>query len=148
MSEKLNFQKVPLSLVSLALAPLDNDYPIVLVVDDEPLIADTLAAILNKQGYFATVAYSGDEAFAIAKLISPQVLITDILMPGMSGIDLALKMKELHPDCRTVLFSGHAYHEQLYTDSRCARHAFSVLAKPIHPDLLLAHIAGLNSAMA
>jgi YesN/AraC family two-component response regulator len=146
MSATLHFQKIPLSQVRSALTPVDPAYPTVLVVDDEPLIADTLAAILNKSGFCATVAYNGDEALAIANLIMPQFLITDILMPGMNGIDLALNMKDLNPDCKTVLFSGHAHHDQLDTDPRCAVHKFSLLAKPIHPDLLLAHIASLDLA--
>jgi YesN/AraC family two-component response regulator len=144
MPKHLNFEVVPLAEVLSKLPiPETLPLPVVLVVDDEPLIANTLVAILNKQHYAATAAYNADEALAIAKIIPPDYLITDILMPRMTGIDLAITVKELVPDCKVLLFSGHVNVIHLEDDPRCAAYDFPMLSKPIHPDVLLANLASL-----
>jgi len=149
MPKHLNFEVVPLSQVPAKFPiPEIAALPVVLVVDDEPLIANTLVAILRKQNYAATAAYNAEEALAIARIIPPDYLITDILMPRMSGIDLAIAIKESTPDCKVLLFSGHVNVTQLQDDPRCADYDFPILSKPIHPDLLLACIASLSPAVA
>ncbi len=65
--------------------------PRVLVADDERVIADTLALILNKSGFEATAVYSGEEAIETAKTLQPDVLISDVIMFGLNGIDAAIK---------------------------------------------------------
>jgi DNA-binding NtrC family response regulator len=149
MPKHLNFKIIPLSEVLSKLTPPETlPLPVVLVVDDEPLIANTLVAILNKQNYAATAAYNVDEALAIAKIIPPDYLITDVLMPRMTGIDLAVAIKESVPDCKVLLFSGHANVIHLEDDPRCAAYDFPLLPKPIHPDALLACIASLGAPAA
>jgi YesN/AraC family two-component response regulator len=146
MPKHLHFEIVPLSEVPSKLSSLDSSaLPVVLVVDDEPLIANTLVAILRKQNYAATAAYNAEEALAIAKVIPPDYLITDILMPRMTGIDLAIAVKELTPDCKVLLFSGHVNVIHLEDDPRCAAYDFPMLSKPIHPDVLLANLASLRA---
>jgi YesN/AraC family two-component response regulator len=147
MKKNLNFEVVPLSEVLTKLPVRETQaLPVVLVVDDEPLIANTLVAILRKEHYAASAAYNAEEALAIAKVIPPDFLITDILMPGMSGIDLAITIKELTPDCKVLLFSGHANAIHFQDDPRSAIYDFPMLSKPIHPDVLLACIVGLTGA--
>jgi YesN/AraC family two-component response regulator len=149
MPKHLHFEVIPLSQVPSRLpAPETAALPVVLVVDDEPLIANTLVAILRKQNYAATAAYNAEEALAIAKIIPPDYLITDILMPRMTGIDLAIAIKELTPDCKVLLFSGHANAIHLEDDPRYAAYDFPMLAKPIHPDVLLANLACLGALHA
>ena len=145
MPKHLNFEIIPLSEVPSKLPnPQTSALPVVLVVDDEPLIANTLVAILKKQNYAATAAYNAEDALAIAKVIPPDYLITDIRMPTMSGIDLAIAIRESVPDCKILLFSGHVNVIQLEDDPRCATYDFPILSKPIHPDVLLARIASLG----
>jgi YesN/AraC family two-component response regulator len=149
MPKHLNFEVIPLSQVpSKFPLPELATLPVVLVVDDEPLIANTLVAILRKQNYAATAAYNAEEALAIAKIIPPDYLITDILMPRMTGIDLAIAIKELTPDCKVLLFSGHANAIHLEDDPRYAAYNFPMLPKPIHPDILLASLASLEASIA
>jgi DNA-binding NtrC family response regulator len=149
MPKDLHFQIVPLPEVPIRLTLTESHYrPVVLIVDDEPLIADTLVAILSKRNYAATAAYSAEEALVVARVIPPEVLITDIMMPGMSGIDLAVTIKELIPDCKVLLFSGHAHADQLFSDPRCALYDFPLLTKPVHPDALLACVSSLSIAAA
>jgi DNA-binding response OmpR family regulator len=142
----LNFEAVPLAdLCERSLkADHDNFRPLVLIVDDEKMIAETLAAILTQSGFACMVAYDGESALDIARVIPPQLLITDVSMPGMNGIDLAVGLKTLVPDCKVLLFSGQAATVDLLADAKYATHNFVLLAKPLHPRKLLAHISSLG----
>jgi DNA-binding NtrC family response regulator len=139
MQRKLNFQTVPLAEIpkedGLAKAT------VVLVVDDEHVIADTLVAILSRSGYTALAAYDGASALESAFAVAPQMVITDVYMPGMSGIDLAITLRKKLPDCKILLFSGQASTVDLLTTARNAGYDFAALAKPIHPTELLAQVS-------
>ncbi len=117
--------------------------PVVLVVDDERVIADTLAAILEISGYAAMVAYDGPSALEIAEVIPPDLLISDVVMPGMSGVELAMALSQSVPDCKVLLFSGQAATLDLLSAARAAGHDFPALTKPVHPRAMLCHIAEL-----
>ena len=123
--------------------------PVVLVVDDESAIADTLAEILSRSGYAALTAYDATEALESALMTPPEMLITDVVLPGMSGIELGIKMRRLYPDCKILLFSGQAATVDLLSAANGAGHHFNLLHKPIHPKELLKHVAeGLRKPMA
>ena len=142
----IKFETIPISkLKAQHLRPDTSPLrPVALVVDDEHVIADTLAIILNKAGYAATAAYNAESALEIAKVIPPQLLVTDVVMPGMSGIELAIAMKEAVPDCKTLLFSGQAATADMLSNVRRAGHDFTLLAKPVHPHDLLAQVSRLT----
>jgi DNA-binding response OmpR family regulator len=114
--------------------------PVVMIVDDESSIADTLAEILSRSGYAAVTAYDGDSALETALLMPPEMLITDVFLPGMSGIDLAITVKRIFPDCKIILFSGQASTADLLAAANRDGHQFLLLNKPIHPGDLLARI--------
>jgi CheY-like chemotaxis protein len=80
----------------------------VYVVGDEPVIASTLAAILSASGFQATAYTSAEDAIKAAECEGPSLLISDVVMPGMSGVDLAIHLKSLCPKCKVLLFSGQA----------------------------------------
>jgi CheY-like chemotaxis protein len=123
--------------------------PVVLVVDDESAIADTVAEILSRSGYAAMTAYDAEEALEAALITPPEMLITDVVLPGMSGIELAIKMRRMYPDCKILLFSGQAATVDLLSAANGAGHHFNLLHKPIHPRDLLMHVAeGLKPATA
>jgi DNA-binding response OmpR family regulator len=111
--------------------------PVVLIVDDERVIADTLTAIFNNNGFAALTAYDGKSALELASLIPPDLLITDVMMPGMNGIDLAIAVEALLPDCKILLFSGQASTTDLLARARTLGHDFTTLSKPVHPTELL-----------
>jgi DNA-binding response OmpR family regulator len=117
--------------------------PYILVVDDESLIADTLVLILRQQGYVADAAYDGATALEAIKLIPPDLLITDVAMPGMSGIDLAIALRASFPNCKVLLFSGQASTSDLLQEAERQGHNFTLLAKPVHPRDLLAQTSNL-----
>lgn len=123
--------------------------PVVLVVDDESAIADTLTEILSRSGYAAMTAYDANEALETALVTPPEMLITDVILPGMSGIELAIKMRRIFPDCKILLFSGQAATVDLLATARGGGHHFNLLHKPIHPKELLMRVAeSLKAAQA
>ena len=115
--------------------------PTVLVVDDESVIADTLAEILSRSGYKGIAAYDADSALETALLRPPEMLITDVVLPGMTGIELAIKMRRIFPECRIILFSGQASTADLLASARADGHHFTLLNKPLHPQDLLVRVA-------
>jgi CheY-like chemotaxis protein len=110
----------------------------VLILDDEPLIADTLAEILNDSGDFEAVAvYDGASALQHVRSGAPDILITDVVMPEMNGIEVAKAVRSIRPKTRVVLLSGQAQTRDLVEEARHEGHSFELWAKPIHPDDLL-----------
>lgn len=116
--------------------------PRVLIVDDECVIADTLALILNKSGFETRAVYSGETALEAAIALRPNVLISDVMMHGMNGIDAAIRISAHLPSCRIILFSGNATTTNLLRDAEAHGHHFEMLAKPIHPRTLLDRLSG------
>ena len=114
--------------------------PKVLVADDERVIADTLSIILNQHGFEATAVYSGEKAVETAKTLKPDMLISDVIMTDMNGIDAAIKIRGMLPDCKILLFSGQAATADLLDRARTQGHEFEILAKPVHPQDLLARL--------
>jgi DNA-binding NtrC family response regulator len=114
--------------------------PHVFVVDDEPVIASTLAAILQMHGFSAKFFTSPLEALAAARAKSPDLLISDVDMPSISGIELAIRMKALHPTCQILLFSGQPSTFDLLHSARAQGHHFDLLLKPVPPPELLSAI--------
>jgi CheY-like chemotaxis protein len=139
MSYPANFEAIPLTDVFShgMTAQKDPQNPVVLVVDDEVVIADTLTTILAQHGIAAMTAYDGLGALEIARIIPPDLLLADVVMPGMSGIDLAIAIKEDIPDCAILLFSGQAATAGLLAKAGKAWCDFEVLLKPIHPQKLV-----------
>jgi CheY-like chemotaxis protein len=117
-----------------------SDILTVLVVDDERLIADTLSEILAQHGFAAFKAYSGEEAVQLSRALRPEIVLSDVLMPRMSGIDMAIQIQAALPATRIVLFSGQATTAELLNRAAAEGHTFELLAKPIHPEELLKKI--------
>lgn len=140
MSLNLNCEVIPIAEIP-SIHDGQNYRPVVLIADDEKIIADSLAAILAKNGFAPLVAYDGSSALEIAGTVPPELLISDVVMPGMSGIELAITLTQIVPDCKVLLFSGQAATVGLLADAYAEGHTFTLLSKPIHPTDLLAKIA-------
>ncbi len=119
-----------------------NKKPKVLVVDDERVIADTLAIILNQHGYDAAPVYTGTGAVERARSVQPDLIISDVIMPDMNGIEAAIQIRKFLPGCKILLFSGQAATADLLETARAQGHEFEILAKPVHPQDLLAKLRG------
>ena len=116
----------------------------VLVADDEKIIADTIQMILPQHGFEVAVAYDGKTAIERARQFSPQVLLCDVMMPDMNGLEAALQIRAIVPECRVLLFSGQAGVLDLIQEARLRGHEFELLLKPIHPSELLDRLRSLK----
>jgi DNA-binding NtrC family response regulator len=114
--------------------------PQILVVDDETLIADTLVMILNMNGARAHAAYGAESALRLALELKPDIIISDMLMGDMSGIDLAIRLSADLPNCRLILISGQSANSELPKQTRARGYRFEFLEKPVSPQQLLAHL--------
>jgi len=112
----------------------------VLVVDDQRLIADTLAEILNNAGFDALAAYDGWEALEKASRFHPEWIMTDVLMPRMNGVELAIAIRKNHPGAAVMLLSGQAGISDILEFGRRQGYQFELIAKPIHPLKLIERI--------
>jgi len=122
--------------------PEKNAKPKVLVADDERVIADTLAMILNQSGFNARAVYSGEKAVELASTFEPDMLISDVIMDDLNGIDAAIRIRELLPRIKILLFSGQAATADLLEKARTQGYEFEILAKPVHPQDLLTKLRG------
>jgi PleD family two-component response regulator len=109
----------------------------VLVVDDQRLIADTLAEILNNTGFDAVAAYDGFDALDKASRFLPHWVLTDVLMPRMNGVELAIAMRKNYPASSILLFSGQAGISEIIEEGSSQGYQFELIAKPIHPMRLI-----------
>jgi DNA-binding response OmpR family regulator len=121
----------------------DRPQPFIVVVDDEKRIADTLVLILKSKGYAAQAAHDGASALAIFRQRVPDVVVSDVVMPGMNGIELAIAIRRQFPGCHILLFSGQAETMEILEDAKRRGYDFELLAKPLHPEELLGRIATL-----
>jgi DNA-binding NtrC family response regulator len=117
---------------------------LIFVVDDERCIADTLTTILCKSGYEARAFYNAGSALEQVESCVPELVISDVVMPGMSGLDMAVLIRERHPACKVLLFSGQATTVDILERVRGLGYDFELLAKPIHPTDLLAKITSTS----
>jgi DNA-binding NtrC family response regulator len=108
-----------------------------LIVDDEKIIADTLAMIFQLAGYRAVAAYNATDAFKQSVAFLPDLLITDLVMPDLHGIELAAKVQASCPSCKVLLLSG-----QIEAADPLITAVFDFAHKPINPEDLLtkAHV--------
>jgi CheY-like chemotaxis protein len=116
--------------------------PRVLIVDDERLLADTTAAILRSAGFKTKTAYDGWEALATARSFHPDYLLTDVMMPLMNGIELAIAITKILPSTKILLFSGQAGISDTLQEGYSQGYEFPLLAKPVHPLRLIEALKG------
>ncbi len=112
----------------------------VLVVDDERLIADTIVEILNRNGFVAQAAYDGEQAIEVARRNCPELVLSDVLMPRIDGVEAAIQISQICPTARIVLFSGQAATLEILSRARARGYTFELLPKPIHPTKLIQHL--------
>ena len=119
-----------------------QNLPKVLVVDDERRIADTLAEILEMSGFQVATAYDGREALAAVARFHPDYLLSDVLMPRMNGVELAIAVQKMFPSARILLFSGQAGISEILREGQKQGFEFELIAKPIHPLRLIERLKG------
>jgi DNA-binding NtrC family response regulator len=120
--------------------------PVILVVDDQRENADLLAAVLTLEGYEGLAAYSAVEALALLPSRRLALVITDVIMPGMNGVDFAIAARELMPALKVLLMSGDAASPEIVESARRRGFRFPILAKPMPTRLILAEVRDLLSS--
>ncbi len=118
----------------------------ILVVDDERTVAHSIADILALHGYETRVAYDGRQAIREVLEDCPDAIISDVVMPCVSGIEAAKAIQEMCPEARILLFSGQAATSDLLKTAEEQGYSFELLSKPVHPDVLLSRLNQLNTA--
>ena len=112
----------------------------VLVVDDQKLIVDTIAEILGGAGFEVAVACDAWTALELAASFQPDRLLSDVLMPGMNGVELAIAVRKMYPAVKILLFTGQTGISEILESAEERGYKFEVLPKPIHPRKLIEHI--------
>jgi UDP-3-O-acyl N-acetylglucosamine deacetylase len=107
----------------------------VLIVDDEERVLQSIAGVLEDEGFQVTTARSGEEAIGIFQQEGPDVTLLDIWMPGMDGIEVLKRLKWMAPDCQVIMISGHATISTAMTAVKLG--AFDFIEKPLSLDVLL-----------
>ncbi len=110
----------------------------VLVVDDEQMVADTLGIIFRKRGFECRVSYTGAEALDCPQDFCPELLLCDMAMPGMDGLELASNVTQRWPECRVLMLTGNF--ANLGSARKWARDRTipsRIMTKPVPPALLL-----------
>lgn len=115
---------------------LDSVSRRVMVVDDEKLIADTMAMILNSRGHQTKVAYSAELAIDAIPDFRPEIVISDVVMPRMTGVDLAIYLAKHYPECKVMLISGNTATADLIANLPAGLE-IPLFAKPVHPTVIL-----------
>jgi CheY-like chemotaxis protein len=110
-----------------------SSLPRILVVDDERRIVETLSEILVIAGFHVASAYDGWKALEVARRFQPDYLLSDVLMPHMNGVDLAIEIRRICPFAKILLFSGQAGISEIVADGQRKGFEFEIIAKPIHP---------------
>lgn len=126
-----------LPFLHLTLVAMEQQGRRVFVVDDRTVIAETLAAILNMAGYRAMAFDDPTIALSAASIRCPDILISDVIMPRMTGIDLAIRLRNAHPSCKVLLYSGEIQTGDLLEQAKKEGYEFEILAKPVPPNELL-----------
>lgn len=119
----------------------------ILLVDDEKGITETLTAILRMKGYEVDVASDGAEGFDAARRIRPDLIISDIAMPKLNGVEMAIEVTREMGDVKILLVSGQAVTIQLLQEARTRGYEFEWLAKPLHPLDLLKKVESMLGAI-
>jgi DNA-binding NtrC family response regulator len=115
----------------------------ILIVDDEKNIADTLAMVFKIKGHESMAVYSAETAVETIETFEPDIVLSDVMMGKMTGVDLAIYLSKARPEVKVLLFSGQAATADLLREASRKGHEFRLLAKPIHPQKLLDDIGAL-----
>jgi len=120
----------------------------ILILDDEVAVADTLEMIFSGCGYEVRTAHSAEMAIETISEWQPDLAIVDVMLPRMNGIEFGIVLVSNYPACRVVLVSGHPGTGELLEMARMRGHDFEILAKPLHPGLILEVVSNLLPGMA
>ncbi len=115
------------------LTPADTS-PVILVIEDETIMREACAEILQGEGYRVELADNGTTGLELTKSLCPDLVLVDIRMPGIEGLELLTLIAEVDPDIITIVITGYATIE--YAVQSMKNGAYDFLPKPFTPDEL------------
>jgi CheY-like chemotaxis protein len=118
----------------------------ILVVDDNPSMAKTLADIMSIKGFEVYAAYSGMEALAILQNQPVDILLTDVVMPDMNGVELYRATRKTFPKLTTILMTAYAADDIIHQG--LAEGIKTVLTKPLDIDFMLVLFSAYKKLIA
>jgi DNA-binding NtrC family response regulator len=110
----------------------------ILIIDDDPNLRKTLSDILRAKGYTVSAARQADESFAMMKQNTFNVVLIDLKLPDMSGLEVLARIKAESPSTEAIIITGHATLESAIEATN--KGAFSFIQKPYDVDQLMLHI--------
>jgi CheY-like chemotaxis protein len=120
---------------------MPENKPVLMVLDDEDAVRTTWTIIFRQQGYEVVPVDCGEAAIEAAHGRAPDLLLADIRLPDMSGIEAARRVLEIAPACQVLLISGDGESSETLEEARAQGVDFEVLPKPISPPELMKRIA-------
>lgn len=107
----------------------------ILVVDDDERVLNSIKGVLEDEGFHVSTAHSGEEALQLSAQDGPDVVLLDIWMPGMDGIEALKRIRKVAPGCEVIMISGHATISTAMASVKLG--AFDFIEKPLSLDILL-----------
>ena len=114
----------------------------ILVADDDRAIRLVLSQALSQLGHDVRAASDAATLWNWIERGEGDVVIADVIMPDLNGIEAAIQMRTILPKIKILLFSGQAATADLLEKARAQGYEFEILAKPVHPQDLLARLRG------
>ncbi len=112
----------------------------ILLIDDEEMIRRRLGELLTLDGYEVFLAEDGVKGLEMFKKENPEIILVDIKMPGMDGIEVLKEVKKISPETEVIVISGHSKME--ISIDVLKQKAFDYIAKPINYDELVISVKG------
>ena len=120
----------------------------VLVIEDDTVVADTLAIVLKTGGFETTTAYNGEAGVKLAGRREFEFLVAGVVMPHMNGIEAAIEIREMLPKCKVLLVSGDNEAGDLLQEAETRGYQFDLLALPVHPLVLFQTLRSVGTAQS
>jgi DNA-binding NtrC family response regulator len=115
----------------------------IVVVDKDHTLANSMVNILQRHGYCALAAFSGEEGVHLARHFSPHCMLAEFFMPDTNGVELLVALEEAVPQCKFLFTSYHSRAAELVDRARQKGFSCEFLAKPLAEDALLHRVSAL-----
>jgi DNA-binding NtrC family response regulator len=111
---------------------MSEDQPHILIIDDEPIALSNMSHVLEREGYLVTACENGESGLAAMQSTEFDIVLTDLRMPGIDGMDVLRYIRESTPDVPVIMITGHATLDSAVDAMKAG--AFHYIAKPFRLD--------------
>ena len=117
--------------------------PLVLIVDNEPQMCDVLRRILEKEGYAIITAFNGEEALRLVREKKPDVILLDLVMPGIDGREVCQRIRKFSTTSRIIYLTAKATPANSSQSKELYREADAFIAKPATSKQILSKVSSV-----